>query len=46
MGGALVAGLGAAVTDVGALVYLSDDLQKSLNTLQAQTEATDKDICT
>lgn len=40
LGGAIVAGLGVAVTAVGGLVMAGDNLQKSLNNLQMQTGAT------
>lgn len=39
LGGALVAGVGAAATGIGGLFLAGDNLTKSLNGLQAQTGA-------
>lgn len=40
LGGAIVAGIGVAVTAVTGLVMAGDDLQKALNDLQTQTGST------
>ncbi|WHY75703.1 hypothetical protein QNH20_16415 [Neobacillus sp. WH10] len=44
MAGALVAGAGAAVAGMGALFVAGDNLQKSMNKLQAQTGATEEEM--
>lgn len=44
LGGALVAGAGAAVAGLGALFVVGDELQKSLNGLQTSTGATDEEM--
>ncbi|MEK3855935.1 phage tail tape measure protein [Cytobacillus sp. FSL H8-0458] len=44
LGGAIVAGIGSAVTAITGLVLAGDDLQKSLNSLQMQTGATEQEM--
>jgi phage-related minor tail protein len=44
LGGAIVAGAGAAVAGLGGLFVMGDNLQKSLNGLQAQTGATEEEM--
>jgi phage-related minor tail protein len=44
LGGALVAGAGAALAGLGGLVKVGDDLQKSLNSLQTQTGASTEEM--